>query len=259
MTLAGKVAIVTGASRGIGEAIADALAAQGATVALVARPSGDLNAVAARLSAKPGRPAAAFPCDLRRNENIVAMVDAVMRDFGHIDILVNNAGATPHGNLLDLADAQWLEAYDAKIHAYVRMCRACWPHLKAAKGRVVNIGGVLAHTPNPNALIGSTLASAVVALTKALAEQGRADGVTVSGVNPGLIETGRLRQNLEAHGRKTNQSLESERARVLQQVGIDRLGTAQDIADVVAFLLSDHITYLQGVMIDVDGGMTKSI
>jgi NAD(P)-dependent dehydrogenase (short-subunit alcohol dehydrogenase family) len=259
MTLSGKVAIVTGASRGIGEAIAATLAAQGVTLALIARASDDLSGVAARLSAGQGQRAVAFPCDLRRNDTILAMVDAVMREFGRIDVVVNNAGATPHGNLLDLADAQWLEAYDAKIHAFVRVTRACWPHLKTSKGRVVNIGGVLAHTPNPNALIGSTLAAAVVALTKALAEQGRTDGITVSGVNPGLIETGRLRQNLEAHGRKNNQSLETERVRVLQQVGIDRLGTAQDVADVVAFLLSDAITYLQGVMIDVDGGMTKSV
>jgi NAD(P)-dependent dehydrogenase (short-subunit alcohol dehydrogenase family) len=254
-----KVALITGASRGIGATIAETLAGLGANLALVARASDDLSAIATRLSAKPGPRAIAFPCDLRADANIKAMVSAAIQAFGRIDILVNNAGATPHGSLLDLSDQQWLDAYDAKIHAYVRVTRACWPHLKSAKGRVVNIGGVLAHTPNPNALIGSTLAAGVVALTKALAEQGRVDGVTVSGVNPGLIETGRLRQNLEAHGRKNNQSLETERARVLQQVGIDRLGTPQDIADVVAFLLSERITYLQGAIIDVDGGMTKSV
>lgn len=258
MTLGGKVAIVTGASRGIGEAIATTLAAQEATIALVARSRGDLDAVAARIVAAGGR-AAIFPCDLRQPESIAPLIETIATRLGRIDILVNNAGATPHGNLLERNDEEWHDAYEAKIHAFVRMCRACWPWLKASKGRIVNIGGVLSHTPNPNALIGSTLAAAVVSFTKALAEFGRGDGIRVNGVNPGLIETGRLRQNLEAHSRKNNQTLETERERVLQQVGIDRLGTAQDVADVVAFLLSDRITYLQGAFIDVDGGMTKGI
>jgi NAD(P)-dependent dehydrogenase (short-subunit alcohol dehydrogenase family) len=257
--LAGKVALVTGGSRGIGEAIAATLAAHGADIALVARTSGALAETAERIGHRTSRRVVSFPCDLRELANVRALVSHVVETFGRIDILVNNAGATKHGNLLEREDADWLDAYDAKIHGFVRVTRECWPHLKAARGSIVNIGGVLAHAPNPNALIGSTLAAAVASLTKALAEFGRGDGITVNGVNPGLIETDRFRQHLTELGRRRDLSVEAEKAALLQRLGIDRLGRAQDVADVVALLLSNRTAYIRGAMIDVDGGMTKSL
>jgi 3-oxoacyl-[acyl-carrier protein] reductase len=259
MSLAGKVAIITGGSRGIGEAIAEKLAAEGATIALVARGAHDLAQTAARIDEKATGRVVAFPCDLRRLENVQALIASVMAEFGQIDILVNNAGATKHGSLLDRADEDWLDAYDAKIHAFVRMCRECWPHLKASRGRVLNIGGVLANVPNPNALIGSTLAAAVVSLTKALAEYGRADGIIVNAINPGLIETGRFQQHLEELGKKQNISSDEERARMVERLAINRLGVPEDIAEVVAFLLSGRSAYIHGAIIDVDGGLTKGL
>ncbi|HLI19532.1 MAG TPA: SDR family oxidoreductase [Stellaceae bacterium] len=258
MTLAGKVAVVTGASRGIGEAIATTLAKHGATLALVARSRDDLDKVASRITAADGR-AAIFPCDLRRQRDVETLVAAIVAQLGRIDFLVNNAGATPHGNLLERDDGEWHDAYEAKIHNFVRMSRACWPHLKAARGRVVNICGVLAHMPNPNALIGSTLAAAVVSLTKALAEFGRGDGIRVNGVSPGLIDTGRFRARLEEMAREQNLSVDAARARLVERLGIARLGTAQEVADVVDFLLSERNTYLDGAIIDIDGGMNKSM
>jgi NAD(P)-dependent dehydrogenase (short-subunit alcohol dehydrogenase family) len=258
MSYSGKVAIVTGASRGIGEAIATTLAAQGAALALVARSRADLEYVAFRMVATGGR-AEVFPGDLRRQTEVETLVAGIVAQLGRIDILVNNAGATPHGNLLQRDDAEWHDAYEAKIHNFVRMCRACWPHLQASKGRVVNICGVLAHAPNPQALIGSTLAAAVVSLTKALAEFGRPDGIRVNGVNPGLIDTGRFRARLEELAREQNLSFEETRDRMVERLGIARLGTAQEVADVVDFLLSERNTYLDGAIIDVDGGMTKSM
>ncbi len=257
--LAGKVAIVTGGSRGIGAAIAETLALRGADIALIARTADVLAETAAHIGRHTSRRVVAFPCDLRERANVQTMVAAVASAFGHIDILVNNAGATKHGNLLEREDADWLDAYDAKIHAFVRVTRACWPHLKVARGHIVNIGGVLAHAPNPNALIGSTLAAAVTSLTKALAEFGRADGITVNGVNPGLIETDRFRQHLTELGWRHDFSVEQEKAALLQRLGIDRLGQAQDVADVVALLLSNQTAYIRGAIIDVDGGMTKSL
>jgi 3-oxoacyl-[acyl-carrier protein] reductase len=258
MSLAGKIAIVTGASRGIGEAIATALASRGATLALVARRSPDLDAVAARLTAAGGK-AVAFPGDLRQAEEVTRLIETIVARLRHIDILVNNAGSTPHGHLLERDDAEWHDAYEAKIHNFVRMCRACWPHLKARQGQVVNICGVLAQTPNPNALIGSTLAAAVVSLTKALAEFGRPDGIRVNGVSPGLIDTGRFRARLEEIAQEQRISFEEARNQLVQRLGIKRLGTAQEVADVVDFLLSGRNTYLDGAIIDVDGGMTKSV
>jgi NAD(P)-dependent dehydrogenase (short-subunit alcohol dehydrogenase family) len=258
MILAGKVAIVTGGSRGIGEAIAATLAGSGAAIALVARGRDDLAAVAARIGARGGR-AVPFPCDLRRAADIKSLVAAIAREFDRIDILVNNAGATRNGTLLERADEDWLDAYDAKIHAFVRMCRECWPHLQASRGRIVNIAGALAKTPNPDAVIGSTLAASVVSLTKALAEFGRDHGIVVNAVNPGLIETGRLRRHLAELGRNGDRSGDEERARVIARLGLERFGTPQDVADVVAFLLSERAAYIQGAVIDVDGGLTKGL
>jgi len=257
--LAGKVAIVTGGSRGIGEAIAVDLAIRGAGIALVARSRDDLAKAAAAIAARSAARVMPFPCDLRGLDNIVALVPEVVAAFGRIDILVNNAGATKHGSLLERDDADWLDAYAAKIHAFVRLTRAAWPHLKATRGNIVNIGGVLAHAPNPNAIIGSTLAAAIVSLTKALAEYGRADGITVNGVNPGLIDTGRFRRHLAELGEKHERSVAMEEAALLERAGIDRLGRADEVATVVGMLLTGPASYLRGVMIDVDGGMTKSI
>jgi len=127
MGLAGKIAIITGASRGIGEAIATVLASRGATLALVARRSADLYAVAARLTTAGGH-AFAFPCDLRQANEVTQLVATIVDRLGPIDILVNNAGSTPHGNLLERDDGEWHDAYEAKIHNFVRMSRACWPH-----------------------------------------------------------------------------------------------------------------------------------
>ena len=255
MSYAGKVAIVTGASRGIGEAIATTLGKEGATLALVARSRGDLE----RVAALAGDHAQVFPCDLRQQQAVEMVVAQIAAKLGRIDILVNNAGSTPHGNLLQRDDAEWHDAYEAKIHNFVRMSRACWPHLKAARGRVVNICGVLGREPNAQALIGSTLAAAVTSLTKALAEFGRPDGIRVNGVSPGLIDTGRFRARLEELAREQNLSFREARDRLLQRLGIARLGTAQEVADVVDFLLSERNTYLDGAIIDIDGGMTKSL
>ncbi len=259
MSFAGKVAIITGGSRGIGESIAARLAAEGATIALVARGAHDLAQTAARLDEAATGRVVAFPCDLRRLENVQALIASVMAEFGRIDILVNNAGATKSGNLLDRADEDWVDAYDSKLFAFARMCRECWPHLKASRGRIVNIGGVLANTPSPNAVIGSTSAAAVVALTKALAEYGRPDGIIVNGINPGLIETRRFRQHLEELGEKQSISGDEERAKMIARLAINRLGKPEEIADAVAFLLSERNTYIHGAIIDVDGGMTKGL
>jgi NAD(P)-dependent dehydrogenase (short-subunit alcohol dehydrogenase family) len=259
MSLAGKVAIVTGASRGIGAAIAAALARDGADLALVARGADALTAVAAAVAAASGRRVVTYPCDLRLTADIERLVTGILEDFGRLDILVNNAGASKHGNLLQATDEDWADAFDTKLFAYVRMSRLCWPHLKASRGRLVNIVGILGQTPNVDAVIGSALAAAAQSFTKAIAEQGRLDGVTVNAVNPGLILTARFRERVTALSQAEGIGEAAAEARMLERLKIDRFGEATEVAELVAFLMSEQARYFHGASINLDGGMTKGV
>jgi NAD(P)-dependent dehydrogenase (short-subunit alcohol dehydrogenase family) len=259
MSLAGKVAVVTGASRGIGAAIAAALARDGADLALAARGAAALDAVAAEIAAASGRRVVAYPCDLRLTASIATLVGDIIGDFGRLDILVNNAGASKHGTLLQATDEEWADAFDTKLFAYVRMTRSCWPHLKASRGQLVNIVGILAQTPSVDAVIGSALAAAAQGFTKAIAEQGRVDGVAVNAVNPGLILTSRFRERVAAFSQSEGITEPAAEARMLERLKIDRFGEAEEVAELVAFLLSDRARYFHGASINLDGGLTKGV
>ena len=170
----GKVAIVTGASRGIGRAIAVRLAREGASVMLTARDKTSLDAVATEIRGL-GRFAGVCAIDLclpTASERIVAETISM---FGTIDVLVNNAGATKRGDFLQLTDVDWSDGFALKLHGAVRLSRAAWPHLKAQRGSVINIAGIGGRTPGPDFTIGGSVNGALLSFTKALADIGVRD------------------------------------------------------------------------------------
>lgn len=254
----GKVAIVTGASRGIGRAIALELARQGANIVLAARDAKLLEVVADEVRSL-GQSAAFCAVDLRKPPGAAELVTAAIAAFGGIDILVNNAGATKRGDFLQLAEEDWIDGYALKLHGAVRLTRAAWPQLKSRRGSVVNIVGVGGRTPGAEFTIGGSVNGALLSFTKALADVGVRDGVQVNAVNPGYIRTDRLRTRLEHRATETGASLESIEAEIVNEAKTVRIGEPEDIARLVSFIVSPASRYLQGALIDADGGQTKTV
>ena len=256
--LSGKVAVVTGGSRGIGAAVAEELARQGANLTLTARDGDALTGVAARLE-QLGANVVTVAGDLTAPDFPTKVVKAATVVFGRVDILVNNAGATKRGDFLALTDTDWQDGFELKLFGAVRMCREFWPLLKASGGSIVNIGGAGGRTPDKPFTIGSSVNAAMMAFTKALADLGRGDGVRVNLVNPGLVRTDRLEKRIV----EAMQTSHIERAAAEKQLsdaaGITHLAEAKAIAQTVAFLSSDAGKVFHGALIDADAGYTKGV
>lgn len=255
LQLRGKVAVVTGASRGIGRAIALALASEGMRLALVSRTAELLREVADAC----GGECLVYAADLREPQVPAALIEATVQRFGQIDVLVNNAGATKRGDFLELGDADWADGFALKFFGAMRCCRAAWPHLQRAQGAVVNIVGVGGRTASAEFTIGGSVNSALLNLTKALAHRGIQDGIRVNAINPGSISTDRLAARVRTFASAQSIDLDSAAQQMAAALGVARFGTPEEIARVVALLASPAMSYCQGAIIDVDGGQTRTL
>jgi 3-oxoacyl-[acyl-carrier protein] reductase len=256
--LNGKVTIVTGASRGIGRAIALTLARSGARVVLAARTEALLEEAAVEVRAA-GRSALVCTADLREEHAAPSIVERTIAEFGRLDIVVNNAGATKRGDFLALPDHDWQDGFALKFFGAVRLCRAAWPYLQQARGAVVNIAGIGGRTPGAEFAIGGSVNAAILSFTKALAEKGIADGIQVNAINPGRVWTDRLRERVRVCAEKAGVDRDAAAARLLEEAKISRFGEPEDVANLVAFLVSARGRWMQGSLIDLDGGETKTI
>lgn len=255
----GRSAVVTGSSRGIGAAIAVELASCGARLTLTGRDRAALAGIAAHVETASGHRPATIVCDLREAAAAKTVIDAAIQAHGRLDILVNNAGATRRGDFLTLADEDFLDGFALKFHGAVRMTKAAWPHLVAAKGSLVNIVGIGSLTPARDFTIGGPVNSALINFTKAVADRGLDEGVRVNAVNPGHVVTDRLRRRVEALAKAEGLSYAEAEDRSRREHGIKRFGTPEEIAHLVAFLCSDRATYIHGSTIEIDGGATKGL
>lgn len=257
--LENKVALVTGASRGIGRAIALELAHEGCHVVLSARSKDRLQTVATEIETTHHRRAAFLDADLRDPSAVDRLKALVEERFGRLDVLVNNAGATRRGDFLDLPDEAWEDGFGLKFFAHVRLTRSLWPLLKAVGGGLVTIAGIGGRTPGAEFTIGGSVNAALLSLTKALADLGLRDGVRVNLVNPGPIETDRLLTRVLKLAQAEGIDRHEAARRLQAEMGLPRFGQPEEVAALVAFIASGRAGFMQGSLVDIDGGQTKSV
>jgi 3-oxoacyl-[acyl-carrier protein] reductase len=176
-----------------------------------------------------------------------------------IDIVVNNAGATRRGVFTDLSDDDWSDGFALKFFGAMRLTRASWPHLRRTKGSVLFISGIGGRTPGPQFAIGGSVNAALLSLTKSLADAGLADGIRVNAINPGTIRTQRFQTRLEALANEGGADLAAAEKEYVRRAGITRIGEPEDVAELAAFILGPRGTLLNGAIVDLDAGATKSL
>ena len=252
--LTGKVALVTGGSRGIGRAIAASLLAEGVRVAICARDSKALDA-AAKVLAKSGD-LLAESADISKVGEIERITEATVARFGRLDILVNNAGGPRPGRFERFTDDDWVEAVNLGLMSAVRALRAAMPHLKrSGSGRVVNILSTSVKESVDGMLLSNSLRTAVAGLAKTMSHELGPFGITVNNVCPAHVMTARLRE--VAAFRASEGALDTKAA--LGAIALRRMASPSEIADVVTFLVSARASYVTGISIAVDGGSTTSL
>lgn len=253
LNLKNKIAIVTGASRGIGKSIAQTLSAEGVKLTLVARSPLD------EFSASLPTESLPLSIDLRQPDAASRVVEATLQKFGRIDILVNNAGATKRGDFLQLTDDEWTDGFALKFYGAMRLSRAAWTSLMQSKGSIVNIIGIGGRTGSAEFAIGGTVNAALMNLTKVLADRGIKDGVRVNAINPGSIATERLQTRVNTFAKEKSLPYDEAFTQMAMNLGIARFGEPEEIARAVAFLASPQAAYIHGAVLDIDGGATKTL
>jgi 3-oxoacyl-[acyl-carrier protein] reductase len=258
--LRGKVALVAGASKGLGYAVARALASEGAQVSIASRDEGAIRDAAARIERETGSSLMATALDVRSAEGIQAWVATSADRFGGLDALMTNSGGPPAGEALAFDDRAWQDAADLLLFSALRMIRAAVPHMTARGG-----GAILLSTsssvkePIPNLALSTVLRAGVSALAKTLALELAPSNIRVNQIIPGRIDTDRLRQLDEIAARKQGISTDAAKASALAGIPMKRYGDPGEFGRVGAFLLSNAASYMTGATVQVDGGQIRSV
>lgn len=254
--LEGKVAIVTGGSKGIGQATALGLIAEGAAVLVCARGKEALEETARLAGKKYEGRIVGMQADLTKGEDIKAVVARCLEAFGRVDILINNAGSARPGDFLKLPDEAWFEDWTLKFFGYMRMAREVFPHMQQQKnGVIINIIGTGALKPMGSYMIGGAANAALNHFTKALADEGAKYGVRVVGINPGPILTERLQRFLSTFSPEGSSAEEAMK----RMTPLGRVGKPEEVADLVLFLASERAAFIHGANITIDGGANPGL
>tara|TARA_B100001245_G_C22803685_1_gene387284 strand:+ start:121 stop:912 length:792 start_codon:yes stop_codon:yes gene_type:complete len=255
-----KVAIVGGASKGLGRASAQVLAEEGAKVTICSRTSADLEQAAKEIRESTGAEVLTFAANLDELSSITGLIDATVKEFGALDILVNNSGGPPLARSADATEEQWETAVQRSLIFFGRMCRESLPHLKArGSGRIINILASTVYNPIPNLALSGATRMGVVAYAKSLADEVGRDGILVNNVCPGSILSDRMLSNVTSRAKELGISVEDALALRAEDTAVGRVGEPVELANLVAFLASDKSTYITGTTILVDGGLVRSV
>jgi 3-oxoacyl-[acyl-carrier protein] reductase len=260
LQLKNKVMLIAGASKGLGYAVAHALAAEGAIVSISSRDQASIAAAAARIERDTGTPVFSMPVDVRSREAIDEWIATTAEKFGGIDGLMTNSGGPPAGLAISFDDAAWQEAADLLLFSTIRMVRAAVPHMKTRGG-----GSILVSTsssvkePVQNLGLSTVLRASVSALAKTLAIELAPSKIRVNQIIPGRIDTDRVRHLDQVNAQKQNVSVEEAKARAISAIPMGRYGEPPEYGSVGAFLLSDAASYMTGATVQVDGGLIKSV
>ena len=258
--LKGKVAIVGGASKGLGRACAEVLAEEGVTVAVCSRTQADLEQTAAAIRGGTGAEVLAFAGDLDRLDTIRDLIAATVGRFGRLDILVNNSGGPPLARAASATEEQWATAVQRSLLFFARMSREAIPHLKQrGGGRIINILASTVYQPIPNLALSGATRMGVVAFAKSLSDEVGRDGILVNNVCPGSILSERMLSNVTARAKELGISVEEGIAQRAAETAVGRIGEPKEMAHLVAFLASDKASYITGTTILVDGGLVRSV
>ena len=256
--MSNSVAIVTGASQGIGRSTAIRLARDFSAVVLAARSADELSEVAAAVKTM-GAESLVCDLDLSKPESAQILVQAALARFGKIDALLNIAGAVLQIDLFEMTDEQWQAGMELKLHGARRLTIHAWEALKESKGSVVFMSGSAALDPKPAFAAVAATNAAIIALAKAFAEQGIKDGVQVNSIVPGAVMTGRRRSFLEKWAPAHKMSVEEATQKFPEEAGISRYGKPEEIADLMAFMVSPAAKWMTGTSVRMDGGEVKGI
>jgi len=255
-----KVAIIGGASKGLGRASAQVLAEEGAKVTICSRTSADLEKAADEIRESTGAEVLTYAADLDELSSVTGLISATVEHFGGLDILVNNSGGPPLARSVDATEEQWETAVHRSLIFFGRMCRESVPHLRAqGGGRIINILASTVYNPIPNLALSGATRMGVVAYSKSLADEVGRDGILVNNVCPGSILSDRMLSNVTSRAKELGISVEDALGNRAKETALGRVGEPVELANLVAFLASDKSTYITGTTILVDGGLVRSV
>jgi len=257
--LSGKVAMVAGASRGLGGAVARALASEGASVSICSRDRARIDEAAAAID-REGGTVLAYTADVRRPEALLGWRDATVARFGRLDLLFTNSGGPPAGKFADFDDAAWQQSFELLVLSAVRMVRLGLPEMrKAGGGAILLATSSSVKEPIANLTLSNVLRASVAALAKSLALELASERIRVNHIVPGRIATDRVRELDEGNAKKGGISVEEQQKRAAAAIPLGRYGRPEDFGRAAAFLLSDAASYVTGATLQVDGGMIRSV